>query len=336
MCRMKLFFEPPRREQVSMPGHESAWESFVSRLSRVDSAHSLTDNRQMADAIIHSSRSQLDQSTVSSLLEPLSSQDVCQLVWDWGDKPTGRMSGFYCSLQRSLHDARRHRTMSYPIAFNELIEEFSRDDATYAFGFWGGMSARLRGRLINLLKPTEREDNSIIRLQGAVWSEAFSRSATQSKLEYVDFLRRTRFVICPRGYGVGSARLFEVMQAGRVPIIISDGYVLPGGIDWENCSIRIPEGEIGRIREVVKTSMDRWPSMAANARIAWEKHFSDGAILPYLVASIVQMRSSLPDVGIGYKVSYAARVAGALIGHHMRPALGYLKNVVKDRLGHRP
>src|SRR5687768_12540788 len=104
---MKLFFEPPRIERI--PGIRNAWEVFLSNLTDPQSRHSVTDNRQTADAIIHTSAAQLNESTVRALLKPLSLDDVCQFVWDWEDWPTGRMSGFYCSLQRGLHNPLRHR-----------------------------------------------------------------------------------------------------------------------------------------------------------------------------------------------------------------------------------
>jgi hypothetical protein len=216
--------------------------------------------------------------------------------------------------------------------FNELVDNFPRDDATHDFGFIGGMNAGVRQRLIATFKPTEREDNSIIRAQGGVWSEACARTGNQSKADYAEFLRRTRFILCPRGFGVGSVRLFETLKAGRVPIIISDGYVLPEGIDWNSCSIRIREGQIGRIREIVKSNLDRWPSMARNARAVWENHFADDKILSYLGSNIEEMRRAAPKVGVTYKTSYAARMTAAIIVHHARPKIGLMKKALMDRL----
>jgi hypothetical protein len=327
---MKLFFEPPRIERI--PGITSEWEAFVSRLTDSQCEHSVTDNRQMADAIIHTWADQLNESTVRALLRPLSFDDLSQLVWDWEDWPTGRMTGFYCSLQRGLHDPRRHRTTCYPIVFNELVQQFPQSDARFHFGFVGGMTAGVRERLVALLKPTEREDNSIIRAQSGVWAEACVRSPNQSKLDYAEFLGRTRFILCPRGFGVGSARLFETMKAGRVPIIISDGYVPPIGIDWDSCSIRIREDDIRRIRQVVEANMDRWPSMAANARAVWETHFSELNLLARLASGIQEMRAAATKVDLAYKTAYAARIAAAIVIDHARPRLGLVKKALMGRL----
>jgi hypothetical protein len=326
---MKLFFEPPRIERI--PGIASEWEAFVFRLADSEGEHSVTDNRQRADAVIHTWADQLNESTVRALLRPLSLDDVTQLVWDWEDWPTGRMTGFYCSLQRGLHDPRRHRTTCYPIVFNEFVREFPQSDARFHFGFVGGMTAGVRKRLVALLKPTEREDNSIIRAQGGIWAEACVRSPSQSKLDYAEFLAGTRFILCPRGFGVGSARLFETLKAGRVPIIISDGYVPPVGVDWDSCSIRIREDDIPRIREVVASSMNRWPSMAANARAVWERHFSDWNLLANLASGIQEMRAAVTNVDLAGKAAYAARVAAAIVIDQAKPKLGLVKRALMDR-----
>jgi hypothetical protein len=327
---MKLFFEPPRIERI--PGITKAWEAFAASLTDSQGAHSVTDNRQLADVIIHTWAAQLNETEARALLRPLSRDDLSRIVWDWEDWPTGRMNGFYCSLPQGLHDSRRHRSVSYPIVFNELVDDFPQGDATLDFGFIGGMNAAIRERLIALLKPTEREDNSIMRAQGGVWSEACVRTANQSKLDYAEFLRRTRFILCPRGYGAGSVRLFETLKAGRVPIIISDRYVPPAGPDWENCSITIKERDIGRIREVVKANLERWPAMAANARAAWEQNFATDKLLPYLGHNIEAMRSAASKLGVTDRIAYSARIAFALADHHLRPKIGYVRKALTDRL----
>src|SRR5262249_24327675 len=143
--------------------------------------------------IIHPSDEQIGSSSICSQLRLLSDKDVRHFVWDWGDRPTGRMSGFYCSLERSLFDHGRHRTVHYPIPFNELVEEYAQEDAIYNFGFLGGLTSALRKRLFYSLKPRKKKNNSTIRLQRIDFSRVFDRTDSPVKRDYVEFLRRTRF-----------------------------------------------------------------------------------------------------------------------------------------------
>ncbi|MGI8825519.1 MAG: exostosin domain-containing protein [Chloroflexota bacterium] len=62
-----------------------------------------------------------------------------------------------------------------------------------------------------------------------------------------ELMRRSRFVLSPRGRGTGSRRLYEILAHGRIPILISDAYKLPleGVINWERFLVRVPEGFTG-------------------------------------------------------------------------------------------
>ena len=57
------------------------------------------------------------------------------------------------------------------------------------------------------------------------------------KREYMDVLARSRFSLCPRGYEPGIFRFWESLQAGAIPILISDNWKLPGTrTSWKNCT----------------------------------------------------------------------------------------------------
>ena len=74
--------------------------------------------------------------------------------------------------------------------------------------------------------------------------QKFAHAAVDAKRTDADFIRRTRFVLCPRGQGVSSIRLFEVMKSGRVPVIISDAFVPPalqGRTGWTDAAIFVRE-----------------------------------------------------------------------------------------------
>jgi hypothetical protein len=70
--------------------------------------------------------------------------------------------------------------------------------------------------------------------------------------EYKDVLSRSRFSLCPRGTGPNTMRLWESLQAGAIPIIISDKLTLPEGIvDWQDCVIWIRETEFKKDSSII-------------------------------------------------------------------------------------
>lgn len=46
-------------------------------------------------------------------------------------------------------------------------------------------------------------------------------------LEYCQVISQSKYVLCPRGYGLNSFRIQEAIQFGAIPIYISDEFILP-------------------------------------------------------------------------------------------------------------
>lgn len=108
---------------------------------------------------------------------------------------------------------------------------------------------------------------------------------------YVELIQASLFVLCPRGFGPCSYRLFETMQLGRVPVIISDDWVRVPGVPWEECSLTIPEAEIGSIPDLLNARLADAQEMGAMARRVWESHFSPDVSLRRIVDAAKDLMS---------------------------------------------
>ena len=215
-------------------------------------------------------------------------------VWDASDFPAGLHAGLYCSLSSQLFDPQRHRPACFPHVYNEQVEDFPLDAAVKRLSFVGGIYSTARSRMCRslLVHPHRREME--IDLEGGPWAQMLDRSGLLGKKKYADTMRRSRFVLCPRGRGLGTARLFEAMKARRVPVIICDPYVLPYGVDWGSCAVRVPERHCGRVWEILEEYEPRWETMANAAREAWEKHFSPSALLDTVALQLSGIRPTTP------------------------------------------
>jgi len=127
-------------------------------------------------------------------------------------------------------------------------------------------------------------------------------------MRYQNAIEASKFILCPRGIGVSSWRIFETMRAGRVPVIISDGWVPPDGPDWNACCIRVKESEIDSLPCLLRDMEFKSPELGKQARDAWLRYYSEGVVFNTLIDQLVEAQefSQAPSVFWRFvsKVSY--------------------------------
>jgi hypothetical protein len=110
---------------------------------------------------------------------------------------------------------------------------------------------------------------------------------------YVQLLRRSRFVLCPRGLGVSSIRIFEAMNLGRVPVIISDSWQPSPGIPWQEFSVLVPERNVYGIPLLLEKLESKAQRMGQSARQVFDAHFSSGIFLEQLLRALISRYANL-------------------------------------------
>jgi hypothetical protein len=206
------------------------------------------------------------------------------------------LPGLYASAMTSaLFCRRRLRGSSY--LFNRhhqnifLNYSAPKPEKEYLATLIGGATSWVRKRLFTL--DFHRDDILIQCTTGTYnhWSdEQSNREAFQKS--YIDTIRKSKFVLCPRGIGTNSIRLFEVMELGVAPIILSDAWLPPQGIDWKSFAIFMKESEIERIPEIAERHVAEYAERGRLARKAWESYFSDPYSFNRSIEDIVDLQKS--------------------------------------------
>lgn len=127
---------------------------------------------------------------------------------------------------------------------------------------------------------------------------------------YWSLLRRSRFVLCPRGIGTSSIRIFETMAAGRVPVIISDAWQPPPAVDWAECSVRVAERNIGDIPAILARAEAHAPLMGARASAIYAERFAAPVFLDRLSSTLLESYSHCA-INDGAILSRAVRTLSA-------------------------
>jgi hypothetical protein len=143
-------------------------------------------------------------------------------------------------------------------------------------GFCGALTHPIRFEVINELNKFEDiSKNFIIRDHfwgGDIWGDKVRK-------EYIQNTVNSDFILCMRGAGNFSYRLYETMCLGKIPLIIDTDIDLPfeNYLNYEKKILRINFNEISHIPEKI---MDYWEKIEDYRELQfdiinfWEDHLS--------------------------------------------------------------
>lgn len=215
------------------------------------------------------------------------------LVFDERDDPWPDLPGIYLSLPAPLFDPARHRAYAYPVLMNELVNDelFSTENFTpeLLFSFVGTLTHPVRRAILALAHERGHVEENRVNMFTTT-NEAIG----ERKQRFAQILRNSKFVLCPRGMGTASIRLFETLRAGRVPVIISDDWVAPVGPDWDSCSLRVRENQVASLPALLEDCEARWPAMSQAARATYEEWFGPQVMFHRIGDQCAQLLASLP------------------------------------------
>ena len=94
-------------------------------------------------------------------------------------------------------------------------------------------------------------------------------------LYYHDFLKKSRYCLCPSGFEVASPRLVEAIYSECVPVIISQNYILPFSdvLNWTSFSVQVSLSEIPNLKTILQSiPVNKYVQMQKNVKQV-QKHF---------------------------------------------------------------
>jgi len=150
----------------------------------------------------------------------------------------------------------------------------------------------LRNKILNILEKSLSIKSDFIRrdrYQGGKSKNV--KSFELLKREFYQNINNAHYTLCIRGTGNFSARFYETLALGRIPIFINTDCILPFNslIDWKKHVIWIEQNEISDISSIIldfhdRLTQDSFKSIQISNRKLWEDFFSFPSYIHQLIS----------------------------------------------------
>jgi hypothetical protein len=244
--------------------------------------HQLVNDPEMADVVLFVQCHMVDWRLNAIIEHPVAASHWPRVfVYDERDRPWRSFPGIYVSSPRFSFDRERQRAWSY-LRVPQVLRTNQASEPDLLFSFVGSRTARCRTAVLALEHP----DALVAEVTDFMFWNAASLDFAGKRQDYAEAIARSRFVLCPRGRGTSTFRLYEAVAAGRVPVVISDEWVPPVGPPWDAFSIQVAEDDVDDIPDLLEARAGEWPEMSAAARAAFNEFFSDDVTFHRIVSEI--------------------------------------------------
>ncbi|MBK7863676.1 MAG: exostosin family protein [Archangiaceae bacterium] len=263
--------------------------------------HQLTDNPEEADLILFAETVHFDDPEWRTLrqhpyLERF--REKC-FIYNEADTPWCVLPGLYCSMPRRAFQPRRQKAFSYLYTMNEMVAGPCDGPRPWLYSFMGASNHAARRRILKLRdKRAVLEDTS----QYNQWRPTDLAEKERRQRRYVEVLSGSKFVLCPRGAGTSSYRLFETMKMGVAPVVISDEWVAPDGPDWSAFLLRVCEDEVANLPGLLRGHEHEAETRGLLARAAYERYFAPEVLFHHAVEACRELLELAAAAGSGDSV----------------------------------
>jgi len=171
-----------------------------------------------------------------------------------------------------------------PLVCSPIPESYiqTNEPQTIFCSFVGSNTHPVRQQMIDALK-----DDSLFYIQTDDWSW----NINQTKQEmFFNTIKKSKYTLCPRGYGAQSFRFYEALQLGSVPIYIHDDrkwQPYAEKLNWNEFSVSIHISEIDSLKDKLLsiTDLDYQKMVSAGKRV-YEDFFHIRHIPEYVLNTL--------------------------------------------------
>jgi hypothetical protein len=155
-----------------------------------------------------------------------------------------------------------------PLVCSPIEREYQEEERPILASFVGSMTHPIRAKMFEACR---NEEGILMRIKG--WTPKVDDDEFSF---FFDVTTHSKFCLCPRGYGLNSFRLYESMQLGAIPVIITDDLYLPWSdeLNWSDFSVLISENDIKNIVSILKERESEMPIIKDKIQQIYKKYFT--------------------------------------------------------------
>jgi hypothetical protein len=271
--------------------HQSALNALL-ELYRVahPPLHELVEDAATAEMIVFVGG--VNEHGVGIVDNPLPKQypEKCFIYWD-DDGVVPLLPGIFTNAVKPRW-INLHRTASHHFidVLNPHVIPIAGAEKRYLFSFAGGSTSLLRKKLYKI--DYRRSDVLIQNTSNYYHWDPTQAGREERQKQYAETIAASHFGLCPRGASAGGLRLFEVMQMGVAPVLVSDRLLLPEGPDWDSFLIRIPERKIKQLPDILDHYVAESAERGRLARQAYEQWFAPPVMFNGIIATLIRVREA--------------------------------------------
>ena len=151
--------------------------------------------------------------------------------------------------------------------------------------FVGSNTHAVRNKLVEHLSGNKEYHISC----KGVWQYNINKSELDN---FIDVTSRSKFTLCPRGYGKQSYRFSETIQLGSIPIYIydNDPYLpFSNEIDYEDFSIVLNIENIHMLDDILKSKSDfEISSMIERGKEVYNEYFTLDKVCEKIISLVAE------------------------------------------------
>ena len=189
---------------------------------------------------------------------------------------------FRTSIRQSKKNQNEHSMPAWSADFKPYIRYKNKQNKPI-IGFCGAITHPIRQEVINNLQNNQQIRTNFI-LRNQFWGGSIHNNILRN--EYIDNMSNSDFIVCSRGAGNFSYRLYETLSMGKIPIILDTDISLPcqDVIDYNKFIVTSNPSDIVTMVTNCWNSMsdEMYIDLQKYSRYIYEKYISPPAFTDYI------------------------------------------------------